>query len=318
MKLLKLTAFAFVAIGILAAVLSFQLVEPVAITALPLTTPIPESSVLKFSWFASLVGGLFNAGAQRIQRNRERRQAALNRSDQYYFANNAISMRAADARRAGIHPLAALGANTMSFNNVVGSTSNAGQAISETGQNIDRAVAAYQNKGERDLNLAIAAENLKTAKINNEIAETKLASDKQRLRQSQTPVIVKPVERIASDGSLNQEAGSHSQLSFINTGTGLRPVPSEINKERIEDDFIQQTVNTVDMYASPIVAPHTSKPDPAKRLEAFPGSIDMEWNPYKLQWEPVYQLKRTRPNGDTYRDKGWYKGMKKMYNRYLK
>lgn len=60
------------------------------------------------------------------------------------FAKNAVSWKVADAKNAGIHPLAALGAQTHSFSPV-----SVGSNFGEAGQDISRAIQATQSKGER-------------------------------------------------------------------------------------------------------------------------------------------------------------------------
>lgn len=57
---------------------------------------------------ASIFGGLMNSSSQQAINSANLQQSM-------YMANNAVSMRVADARRAGINPLAALGVSTPGF-----------------------------------------------------------------------------------------------------------------------------------------------------------------------------------------------------------
>lgn len=91
---------------------------------------------------ASLLGGLLgrksqaDANAQNIQLQKD-------------FAQQGIQWKVEDARKAGIHPLYALGAQTASFApNVVGDTSLP-TALANAGQDISRAVDASRTSGDR-------------------------------------------------------------------------------------------------------------------------------------------------------------------------
>lgn len=70
------------------------------------------------------------------------------------FAQQGIRWKVADAKAAGLHPLAALGAQTNSFSPIaVGAVAqpdySISNAVSDMGQDISRAVAAHQSKAER-------------------------------------------------------------------------------------------------------------------------------------------------------------------------
>lgn len=82
----------------------------------------------------------------------------LNYQHQKEFAQNAIQWRVADAKAAGLHPLAALGASPLgfspSFSGAIPSSSDwdfsaMGDAIGKMGQNIGRAIEAQATEKER-------------------------------------------------------------------------------------------------------------------------------------------------------------------------
>lgn len=82
-------------------------------------------------WFSAFsdIAGLFQ---QQNAFSKARNDAAMDRQMQYEFAQNGVQWRVNDAREAGIHPLAALGANTHASRpiNVGGGTGpNLGQTI---------------------------------------------------------------------------------------------------------------------------------------------------------------------------------------------
>lgn len=87
---------------------------------------------------AAVSGGLDIAGGF-IDDARNRRMADESADAQRQFAQHGIQWRVEDAKRAGIHPLYALGAQTHSFSpTVIGS--NVGGAMSRAGQDVGRSI----------------------------------------------------------------------------------------------------------------------------------------------------------------------------------
>lgn len=93
--------------------------------------------------------------------------AALNYDAQKEFAQNGIRWRVADAKAAGLHPLAALGASPLGFSPSFGAGGSAfagssdwsdtANALGNLGQNIDRAIEAKQTESERVANAEYTA-----------------------------------------------------------------------------------------------------------------------------------------------------------------
>lgn len=106
---------------------------------------------------ASLLGGLLSSSNQQDinQQNIANQQAinAQNIAMQKEFAQNGIQWKVDDAKAAGLNPLAALGASTSSFSNVVGSTSQAspafGAGVAAAGQDISRALKDTMAAGDQ-------------------------------------------------------------------------------------------------------------------------------------------------------------------------
>lgn len=110
---------------------------------------------------ANLLGGFFNrSSAESI--------AQQNIQNQLAFAQHGVQWRVQDAQRAGINPLAALGISTPGFQNVAGDSSF-GEGIGKAGQDISRAISAYQDKNSR---MAELEQKLAEAKIANVNADT--------------------------------------------------------------------------------------------------------------------------------------------------
>jgi hypothetical protein len=96
---------------------------------------------------ANLAGGL-------LGRSESRRQEGLQRE----FAQKGIQWRVADAKKAGIHPLYALGSNTPTYS-PVGSQGSLGRALGAAGQDISTAIHRNMTAGQRqrELNIRQAA-----------------------------------------------------------------------------------------------------------------------------------------------------------------
>lgn len=126
---------------------------------------------------SSLIGGLFGQSNQAKinQQNIQAQQQinAQNIAEQEKFAQMGVQWKVADAKAAGINPLAALGANTASFSNVVAPQAEAsnelGKGIREAGQDLSRAAAASAAENTRSQMLA---NKLTEARIRNEDADT--------------------------------------------------------------------------------------------------------------------------------------------------
>nr|DAW32782.1 MAG TPA: minor capsid protein [Microviridae sp.] len=91
---------------------------------------------------AGLLGGMMSASASK---SAARKQVELQRE----FAQNGIRWKVADAKAAGLHPLAALGAQTTSYQPVSVGDTSMGSALSEMGQNISRSIDATLTRQER-------------------------------------------------------------------------------------------------------------------------------------------------------------------------
>ena len=109
------------------------------------------------------------------------RQEALQRE----FAQNGISWKVEDAKRAGIHPLYAIGAQTTAYSPVsVGSQSTDFSELGKMGQNIGRAIDSTRDQAGKQaaaLQTAFAQTQLEGAKLDNDIKRAKLASDLARI-----------------------------------------------------------------------------------------------------------------------------------------
>lgn len=117
---------------------------------------------------AKLIGGFMG---QKSAEQQQAQQIALQKE----FAKNAIQWKVADAKAAGVHPLYGLGANTVSFQpNLVGADPM-GQAFSDMGQDLSRAVEVAQSAPERVYNKAAQALALERAGLENDLLRSQIA-----------------------------------------------------------------------------------------------------------------------------------------------
>lgn len=114
---------------------------------------------------SGVIGGLIDGvgsliGANQSKKNAEK-QALMNYLAQKEFAQNGIRWRVDDAKKSGIHPLFALGANTSGFTPVSGYSGDNGISdfSANMGQSIDRAMQAKKTPAEREI------ENLQQQKM---------------------------------------------------------------------------------------------------------------------------------------------------------
>lgn len=131
----------------------------------------------------SLAGGLLGLHGQRES---VANAAAINRANyeaQKEFAQNSIRWRVADAKAAGLHPLAALGAQSSGYtpSATIGDSPDF-SFLQDVGQNIDRAIDAKRTERERveqerkqDL---LFNEELKGRQLQNQETQTRIDSMK--------------------------------------------------------------------------------------------------------------------------------------------
>jgi hypothetical protein len=157
--------------------------------------------------------GLIGAGQSQVSAERLNR---LNYEHQKEFAQNGIRWRVADAKAAGLHPLAALGAQGASYSPsaVIGDSPDY-SFLKDMGQGIDRAMDAKTTQKERaekeEKSNALFNEELKGKQLQNQETETRIQQMKWDMamdaarnaeRSVRTQQQVPPMPSLAPDGSL--------------------------------------------------------------------------------------------------------------------
>lgn len=118
-----------------------------------------------------IAGAVGNVVGGVLGNKSEESTAQANYAAQKEFAQNGIRWKVADAKAAGIHPLAALGANNASFSPSF--TAGDYSWLGDAGQNVGRAIESKATRAERELGQAMQAEThaeqIRGLKLENDI-----------------------------------------------------------------------------------------------------------------------------------------------------
>lgn len=120
------------------------------------------------SGIGSVLGGLFG-------QNNQKKQMQAQMDAQKEFAQKGIRWRVEDAKAAGIHPLAALGAQTTSFSPIGIPGSPLAEGMSQAGQEIGRAIEAKGTTAERAFNLKMQTLQLQRGELENQLLASQIA-----------------------------------------------------------------------------------------------------------------------------------------------
>lgn len=141
---------------------------------------------------ASLAGGLINRDASRRATNMTRDNLNAQMQMQKDFAKSGIRWRVEDAKKAGIHPIYALGANTPQYtpsSATFAADSSLGNAFAAAGQDIGRAINSTRTASERQDAFTTTMQGLQVenAKLDLETKKVLLASAVAKNRDNATP-----------------------------------------------------------------------------------------------------------------------------------
>lgn len=140
---------------------------------------------------SSLLGGLLSNNATEKANKQNAAMAEKQYQQQKEFAQSGIQWKVQDAEKAGIHPLYALGANTISYSpqSVGGAASSNFDFLGNAGQNIGRAIdATRSNPGKQQaLATTLAGIQIEGAQLDNDLKRAQLASSMALARQGSTP-----------------------------------------------------------------------------------------------------------------------------------
>lgn len=215
------------------------------------------------SFVTGPIGSYFD---QQARKNAADHAARANYAQQKEFAQSGVQWKVEDAKKAGIHPLAALGVASPSTGGTHevggGGGYDLGASLSDMGQNIARGVSASSTADQRTMQqLAVqnAKLNVEGQEIENQIKRAQLnsmqavgpafpsANDPHMISgqgNSMPGVKITPSESVASEkGRPGIQAGLINSLQYVREADGtLGIAPSQQAKERNEDDFIAETL----------------------------------------------------------------------------
>lgn len=257
---------------------------------------------------ASLLGGLMGKSSADDAREAQMAMNERNIALQKEFAQHGIRWKVEDAKAAGIHPIYALGGSTSSFTPVssnFASDTSLPNAMAAAGQDIGRAVNATRSQTERvdAFTKTAQALQLENMGLQNDVLRTEIASKTGRLVQQQNPPMPAPgdnwlipgapqsgpaspfknmpLQRTTADPwKTSQEGAAISDTGHARTSGGLFPVPGKDVKERIEDNFYQETMHFIRNNLLPMISPKFNQPP----HPASPGQV---W-----VYDPVYGYKQ--------------------------
>lgn len=221
---------------------------------------------------------------------------------QKQFAQQGIQWKTADAKAAGIHPLAALGAQTTSFSPV-----QVGTNFSQAGQDLGRAIGSKTTESTK-IDNTMAKLQVQRAALENTMLASQIAKNTQ---PGTPPSIPSMAEQRRLDGQGNsplikreplevttvdprhpgQEPAAMSDSGWSKDADGSYSViPSKEVKDRIEDSIIYETQHAI---RNQLVPPSNLRPHPPK-----PG-YTWRRNPLTGRWWQVRLSRGGDPAGRT-------------------
>lgn len=259
------------------------------------------------SAFLAALGVGTSVGSAIIDYNQKKKQsdrewAIYNqqRGDQFDFAKHGISWKVNDARRSGINPLAALGANTLSYSPVqVGGGSTANMAAH--GQNISRAILYREAEG-RGIDNQIKKATLQNMQLRNKALADTLNGQADPVKEVPNEVPMMTSHSVAGGGY------PINQVAFDDQGRGYL-IPGQNAAEMIGDeapivDRIGYTLNRLKDAVSDFKS--TFNPNSREAKEVFsrlrrtrqtmnearklPNDMEYRFNLWSRTWIPKKRI----------------------------
>lgn len=257
---------------------------------------------------SNIIGGIMGNNSADKANKLAARESAANRKLQLDTLQNQIQWRVADAQKAGISPLAALGASLGMYQPV--STNFASKDygfIGDLGQDISRAITAGQTSRERQANAVIAAKQnalameersiqLENGRLQNEYLRSQIARLNSAqvgpgngdIRQEGAPGGLPPGSVLDQPSSVvvgsrdepARQPGNITDYQFAATSGGrFSIVPSADMKQRIEDTpqewvwMLRNGIIPSDEIFRSLETQHPSRPGYEWRYDPFQGQF---------------------------------------------
>lgn len=248
----------------------------------------------EFPWMAAVSGlsniasGFLGSSENAKSRGMQERLSSENMWWQQHMANHGIEMRVDDAKRAGIHPLAALGSPLIQPSPVqasFGGNNAWASAASNFGQDVSRSMMATRTQTERDATYMNSVRELQAEGLvlDNEMKRSQIArfnsmpnpafpgNNNMIPGQGNTPPNSIDTARIIREGLPGSAVATPPvpDLSYMQGRDGQYPTPSKEGKELIEDNIFQEAAHFLRNNIMPMFGMNLNPSRPADK--------DMEW-----------------------------------------
>lgn len=250
----------------------------------------------------AILGGIGSIASSILGNKAADKAADKNIKLQKQFAQSGIQWKVNDAKKAGVHPLFALGANTTSFQPVAmgGSVPDLGAM----GQNIGNAIDATQDKPTR-LAGSLGHLAVQRATLENELLASQVTASKLALSRGNPPFPSNPAAPGTPAGSVDikaspLEAGQdgvvaavpNSHQWFKTPEGSFTMVPSQQYKQGIEDNIFYEGQDLVRTRMLPYWSPKaTDAPNWAP-----PAGHVWQFRPNTGDWIPIRPAPRSTQN----------------------
>lgn len=252
----------------------------------------------------NLLGGYMNQNSAENANAANAAQNQLNLAYQHEANTKNIQWKVADAKAAGLHPLAALGVSAAGGPSAsIGQTADTsmGDAVSRTGQDISRALSATQSQQRRAeaFDNATRSLDIENKSLQNELLRSRIAISKagsppaspspdqawQVSGQGEVPSVkMKPFEVTPGQpGTPWQEPGAISDVGYSRTPGGYAILPSKEAQERMEDNWL---ASFAWMYRNQITPTFDKRSENPPSTPA-PEGYEWRWHGLRQEYRPA-------------------------------
>lgn len=184
---------------------------------------------------ASILGGLLGSNSAEQQ---TKEMIDLQRE----FAQSGIQWRVADAKKAGIHPLYALGANTTSFSPFSVGDGGLGSSIASAGQDIGRALEGAMSKSGSAMVRKIATKQaLERGQLENDLLRSQIRKNDQ---PGSPPRVGNPIPRPKpGSGSDRTDLSLEAAIAGQNDSKLVDKTPNQVSTSQPGDSSTEAGVN---------------------------------------------------------------------------
>jgi len=261
------------------------------------------------------IAPLISAGASLLSGSKQNKANAQAREQEYAqqkeFAQSGIQWKVEDAKKAGIHPLYALGANTVSYapQSVGGSDFS---YMADAGQNIGRAIDATRSNPAKAAATALTAVQLEGLQLDNDIKRAQLNSALATARQAGNPPGLPTTSTRAGNtgmpgqgnapqiegpsidlgkrispvntGATSQEYAQVPEVQFARTKTGWAPTMPQQLAESYEQDAIGGLQWQWRNKYAPAISTDGRYFNPPRHVK-LPMGTEWRYNPWIGEWQ---------------------------------